>query len=80
MTVPGDSLLDRITMYRLTLYYLIVLVGLGLVLSLFGLTPARPEAIAATTSILLASCLGANAIFSGSGGSGPTRIPASSPH
>ena len=77
MTVPGDSLLDRITMYRLTLYYLIVLVGLGLVLSLFGLTPGRPEAIAATTSILLASCLGANAIFPALAGQVP---PGFQPH
>jgi ferredoxin-NADP reductase/Na+-translocating ferredoxin:NAD+ oxidoreductase RnfD subunit len=64
MTRLIDSLLDRLTMYRLTLYSLIALVGLGFVLSLFGLVPARPEAIASTTAILLAVCLGANAIFS----------------
>ncbi|MGO9310773.1 MAG: oxidoreductase [Spirochaetia bacterium] len=59
-----DSLLDRFTMYRLTLYYLIALVGLGFVLSLFGLVPVRPEAIASTTAILLASCLGVNVLLS----------------
>ena len=54
----------RLTIYRLTLYYLIALAGLGFALSLFGLVPARPEAIACTTAILFASCHGANAIFS----------------
>jgi ferredoxin-NADP reductase/Na+-translocating ferredoxin:NAD+ oxidoreductase RnfD subunit len=64
MTQLIDSFLDRFTMYRLTLYYLIALVGLGFVLSLFGLVPARPEAILSTTAILLAASLGANAVFS----------------
>ena len=58
-----DSLVDRLTMYRLTVYYLVALVSLGFVLSLWGLVPARPEAIAATTGILLAVSLGVNALF-----------------
>lgn len=64
MTQLIDSFLDRLTMYRLTLYYLITLVGLGFALSLFGVVQARPEAIASSTANLLSSCLGANAIFS----------------
>ncbi len=64
MTQLIDSFLGRLTMYRLTLYYLIALAGLGFALSLFGLVPPKPEAIASSTAILLASCLGANAIFS----------------
>lgn len=76
MTQLIDSFLGRLTMYRLTLYYLIALAGLGFVLSLFGLVPPKPEAIASSTAILLASCLGANAIFSGSGVCGPTLSPA----
>ena len=59
-----DSFLHRLTICRLTLYYLIALAGLGFALSLFGLVQARPEAIACTTAILFASCHGANAIFS----------------
>jgi ferredoxin-NADP reductase/Na+-transporting NADH:ubiquinone oxidoreductase subunit NqrB len=58
-----DALLNRITMYRLTLYYLIALVSLGLVLSFFGLVPAKPEAIAFTAVILLASCLLTNLVL-----------------
>lgn len=38
-----DSLLDRLTMYRLTFYYLIVLVALGFSLSLFGLIRPGPR-------------------------------------
>jgi glycine betaine catabolism B len=59
-----DGLLNRLTMYRLTLYYLIALVGLGLGLSFFHLVPARPEAIASTAAILLASCFAANFLIS----------------
>jgi ferredoxin-NADP reductase len=55
-----DAFLDRFTMYRLTLYYLVALVLLGVGLSAFGLVPARPEAIIATTAILLAASYGAN--------------------
>ena len=47
-------------MYRLTLYYLVGLVGLGFLLSLGGLVPAKPEAIAATMALLLAVSLGVN--------------------
>jgi len=58
-----DSLLNRLTMYRLTLYYLIALVAMGLALGLAGLVPARPEAVASTTAILLASCWVSNLLF-----------------
>ena len=34
-----DSFLNRITMYRLVLYYLIVVLATGGVLSVFGLFP-----------------------------------------
>lgn len=58
-----DGVLNRLTMYRLTLYYLIALVGLGLVLSVAGLTPSRPEGIASTTAILLVSCFLTNLVL-----------------
>jgi ferredoxin-NADP reductase/Na+-translocating ferredoxin:NAD+ oxidoreductase RnfD subunit len=58
-----DRILDRLTMYRLTLYYLAGLLTLGFILSFFGLVPGGPVAIAATTAVLLAVSVGANALF-----------------
>jgi glycine betaine catabolism B len=59
-----DGFLNRLTMYRLTLYYCAALLGLGLVLSLFGIVQGGPLAIISSTAILLAACLGSNFIFS----------------
>ena len=58
-----DELLNRFTMYRLTLYYLAALLGLGFVLSFFAVVQGGPVAVVATTAILLAVSLGANAVF-----------------
>jgi ferredoxin-NADP reductase len=58
-----DRILDRFTMYRLTLYYLIALVALGLVLSVFGIVPGGPIAVIGTTAILLGACLLTNLVF-----------------
>ncbi len=63
MSTIIDRILDRLTMYRLTLYYLAALVGLGFVLSFFGLVPGGPLGVAATAAVLLAVCLGANFLF-----------------
>jgi glycine betaine catabolism B len=59
-----DGFLNRFTMYRLTLYYLAALLGLGLVLSCFGIVQGGPIAIVSTTAILLAVCLVSNVILS----------------
>ncbi|HET6485021.1 MAG TPA: oxidoreductase [Spirochaetia bacterium] len=55
-----DALLNRLTMYRLTLYYLMALLGLGLALSFFHLVSPAPLAILSTTAVLLAACYAAN--------------------
>jgi ferredoxin-NADP reductase/Na+-translocating ferredoxin:NAD+ oxidoreductase RnfD subunit len=59
-----DDLLNKVTMYRLTLYYCASLLGLGFFRSLFGVVKGGPLAIVFTTTILLVVCLGANAVFS----------------
>lgn len=59
-----DDFLNRITMYRLVLYYLIVVWVAALVLSFFGLFPFSPLALAASMAIILAVSWGVNVIFS----------------
>jgi ferredoxin-NADP reductase/Na+-transporting NADH:ubiquinone oxidoreductase subunit NqrB len=59
-----DKVLNRFTMYRLTLYYLAALVGLGVILAAFGVVAARPLDILATTALLLAVCLVMNVVIS----------------
>jgi ferredoxin-NADP reductase len=58
-----DNLLNRVTMYRLVLYYLIFLVVAAASLSLVGLLPFRPVDLLASTSILLAVCWLSNHIL-----------------
>ena len=58
-----DKMLNRFTMYRLTLYYLAALLGLAVVLSFFGIVPGGPLAVVSTTAILLAACFLVNAIL-----------------
>ena len=63
MTKLIDRLLDHITMYRLVLYYLMVLVSAAFVLGFFGIVPRNPAAIAFSTALILAVCWVANWIF-----------------
>lgn len=58
-----DSLLNRITMYRLMLYYLIALIVLGFILSLAHVILVFPVALISTLVIYLAVTLSANALF-----------------
>src|SRR4051794_30012207 len=58
-----DRLLDRVTMYRLILYYLLVLLGAAGVLSAFGLLPFSPVSLLFTTAFLFAACWVTNTIF-----------------
>lgn len=51
-----DNLLDHITMYRLLLYYLIILVLVAMGFSAFGTLHFSSLAIAETTSILVIAC------------------------
>jgi glycine betaine catabolism B len=58
-----DSYLNKITMYRLTLYYLTLLVGVGVIVSVFGLLPYKPIDILISTGIVLIVCVLSNYIF-----------------
>ena len=58
-----DNLLNRITMYRLVLYYLIFLVVAAGALSLLGLLPFQPLGLLVSLSILVFVCWVANSIF-----------------
>lgn len=62
---PLDSLLSRLTMYRLMLYYLISLVVIATILAAAGLLPGlHPVSIGTQALILLPSCYLANLLFS----------------
>ncbi len=58
-----DRFLDHTTMYRLVLWHLIALVGAAMVLSVFGLVPFAPAAIAFSTAVILAVCWVTNLVF-----------------
>lgn len=58
-----DNFLNRITMYRLMLYFLIVLIGAAFAFSLFGILPYDPVHLAFSTLVILASCYVANIVF-----------------
>lgn len=58
-----DKLLNNITMYRLMLYYLIVLVLFAFGLSFFGLLPFDPLALSLSTAFIIAISWLTNTIF-----------------
>jgi ferredoxin-NADP reductase/Na+-transporting NADH:ubiquinone oxidoreductase subunit NqrB len=58
-----DNVLNRITMYRLVLYYLIFLVLTGAALSFFGFLPFQPFDLLVSTSVLVSVCWIANSTF-----------------
>lgn len=58
-----DSLINRITMYRLLLYYLIGLLGVALALSFGGALPYDPFALLFSIGFLVGVCGITNAIF-----------------
>jgi ferredoxin-NADP reductase/Na+-translocating ferredoxin:NAD+ oxidoreductase RnfD subunit len=55
-----DNVLNRITMYRLVLYYLIFVVLAALALSAFGFLPFQPLDLVASISVLVSVCWIAN--------------------
>src|SRR5713226_7770113 len=63
MITRVDSLLDRITMYRLVLYVLIGLIALAVVLSYFALLPFAPLSLLLSTIFLVIMCWAANSIL-----------------
>jgi ferredoxin-NADP reductase len=58
-----DTLINRITMYRLVLYYLIFLLGVALVLSFGGALPYDPFALLLSIGFLVGVCGITNTIF-----------------
>ncbi len=58
-----DAFLNRITMYRLVLYYLIFLLAAAVVLSFAGVLAYDPYALLFSTSVLLAACAFTNWVF-----------------
>ena len=58
-----DDVLNRITMYRLVLYYLIFLVVAAVALSFFGFLPFQPIDLLVSLSVLVTACWIANNIF-----------------
>lgn len=58
-----DSILDRITMYRLVLYYLIFLVVSGILLCFLGLLPFNPFLLILSCLFLVCVCWLTNKIF-----------------
>ena len=58
-----DNLLNRITMYRLMLYYLIFLLGAAVILAFAGVLHYDPYALLFTTAFLLAASTLTNWIF-----------------
>lgn len=58
-----DQFLNKITMYRLLIYYLGGLLAVALILSTFGNLGFNPLALVASTTILITACWGINSIF-----------------
>jgi ferredoxin-NADP reductase/Na+-translocating ferredoxin:NAD+ oxidoreductase RnfD subunit len=58
-----DDILNRVTMYRLVLYYLAALMLWAFGLSFFNLLPFDPSALAFSTVLVLLVCMGTNWIF-----------------
>lgn len=66
-----DSFLNKITMYRLLLYYLIALVVAAATLSIAGLLPFSVTAITASLAVLIGTSVISNAIFASTFGAVP---------
>src|SRR6476620_11699271 len=58
-----DTTLNRVTMYRLVLYYLIALLGAAVVFSFVGILRYDPFAVLFTIGFLLAVCSMTNWVF-----------------
>jgi len=59
-----DILLDRVTMYRLVLYYLLTILGVAAIGGAFGLVAVSPLGIIVSTIFLVAVCYITNTVFS----------------
>lgn len=59
-----DVVLNRFTMYRIVLYLLLILFGIALTFSFFGILPYDPVILATNSAIIFTSCFILNLIFS----------------
>ncbi len=66
-----DNFLNKITMYRLVLYYLIVLLAVAALFGFFGVLPINPANLAFSTVLILAVCWVAHTTFAKSFGAIP---------
>src|SRR5438105_4640922 len=58
-----DRWLNQITMYRLVLYFLIALLGIGVIFSGVGLLPYSPFAMLLSIGLIVGICWVVNFIF-----------------
>ncbi len=63
MMTPIDYFLNRITMYRLIVYYLLLLLGAAVVMSFAGLLPYNPVMLVTSVAFLVAVCWLVNTLF-----------------
>jgi len=63
MRTKIDSILDRITMYRLVLYVLLAFIGIAALLAYFQVLPFSPLELLASTAFLLVMCWAMNTVF-----------------
>lgn len=66
-----DSVLNRITMYRLVLYYLVILLTTAILFSFFGVLNFSPLNLVFSTFVILVVCWITNAVFSRSFAAAP---------
>src|SRR5581483_5390590 len=55
-----DNFLNRVTMYRLVLYYLLALILAAFVFGFFNILPYDPAALAFSAAVILLTCWAAN--------------------
>ena len=58
-----DGILNRVTMYRLVLYYLLGLLGVAFVFGFFKVVPYDPTALAFSLVVILLVCAATNYVF-----------------
>jgi len=58
-----DNFLNKITMYRLTLYCLLIVWSFGFLLSLFSILPYKPVDLIITFALIFICCIAVNALF-----------------
>src|SRR6266480_5453182 len=68
-----DNFLDTITMYRLVLYFLLLLLGVAFVFCILGILHFNPFLLVFSTVFLFAICWVANKLFAKTFGA-PTNV------